>query len=33
MLRGLSRMGFALAFAVVTYNLVRLPRLLAGAAT
>jgi len=33
MLRGLSRMGFAFTFAAAAYNLVRLPRLLAGAAT
>jgi transposase len=32
MLRGLPRMGFAFTFAAVAYNLVRLPRLLAGAA-
>ncbi len=33
MLRGLSRMGFAFTFTAAAYNLVRLPRLLAGAAT
>ena len=32
MLRGLPRMGFAFTFAAAAYNLVRLPRLLAGAA-
>jgi transposase len=32
MLRGLPRMGFAFTFAAVAYNLVRLPRLLVGAA-
>jgi transposase len=31
MLRGLPRIGFAFTFAAVAYNLVRLPRLLAGA--
>ena len=33
MLRGLPRMGFAFTFAAAAYNLVRLPKLLAGAAT
>ncbi len=33
MLRGLSRMGFAFTFAAAAYNLLRLPRHLAGAAT
>ena len=33
MLRGLGRVGFAFTFAAAAYNLVRLPRLLAGAAT
>ncbi len=33
MLRGLSRIGFAFTFAAAAYNLVRLPRLLAGAET
>jgi transposase len=33
MLRGLSRMSFAFTFAAAAYNLVRLPRLLAGAET
>jgi transposase len=32
MLRGIPRIGFAFTFAAVAYNLVRLPRLLAGAA-
>ena len=33
MLRGLPRIGFAFTFAAAAYNLVRLPRLLAGPAT
>ncbi len=33
MLRGLPRLGFAFTFAAAAYNLVRLPKLLAGAAT
>ena len=33
MLRGVPRMGFAFTFAAAAYNLVRLPKLLAGAAT
>lgn len=33
MLRGLPRMGFAFTFAAAAYNLIRLPKLLAGAAT
>jgi hypothetical protein len=33
MLRGLPRLGFAFTFAAAAYNLVRVPKLLAGAAT
>jgi len=33
MLRGLARVGFAFTFAAAAYNLVRVPKLLAGAAT
>jgi hypothetical protein len=33
MLRGLPRMGFAFTFTAAAYNLMRLPRLLAGVAT